>query len=332
MTAAWTCAILPCVQRLGGALCAVLTWLASEGGARAQPWPETTDPALQESLERLVRKTARRFRRFGASPGRIHAALVDLTEPRRPRRASWRGDRLIYPASLVKLPFLIAYFAAIEEGRIRNTAKSDRDARVMVQPSDDHAANRILGLVTGTRPGRALRGRALTSFRRKRLYVEEVMKRHGLARMRARGRFGKPRGRDRQIGGNKMSADETARLLTLLAQDALVSPRVSAQVKGLVLREAGRKGRQRVSDLVHMPFSAGLPPGTRVYSKAGRWSRWAHDAALVEVPGGSRFALSVFCFPCPRARAGHLLAAMARGALEILGESARHPKDRGASD
>ena len=66
----------------------------------------------------------------------------------------------------------------------------------------------------------------------------------------------------------------------------------SAAVLGLLERDLD-PARRAPGDQIEGFLGAGLPPGSRLWSKAGWTSTLRHDAALVTLPGGARFRLVV---------------------------------------
>jgi hypothetical protein len=58
-------------------------------------------------------------------------------------------------------------------------------------------------------------------------------------------------------------------------------------------------------------FGAGLPPGARLWSKAGWTSQTRHDAAIVALPDGPRFILVAFSEGTAQSANTELLPALA---------------------
>src|SRR5205085_6057617 len=87
---------------------------------------------------------------------------------------------------------------------------------------------------------------------------------------------------------NQLTTDATARLLTEFVTGRCVTATRSAEMMQLLARDPAAK-----SDDPDNQGSA-LPPGAKLWSKAGWTSQTRHDAAYVELPDGTRFVLVIF--------------------------------------
>jgi beta-lactamase class A len=134
-----------------------------------------------------------------------------------------------------------------------------------------------------------------------------------------------PYGRDRQAlaagpdGRNRLTAGGVAELLWSLARHEVVSADRSAAMLALLERslDAAARAAQPYNQ-VDGYLGAGLPAGSRLWSKAGRTSETRHDAAVVRLPSGRLFMLVAFTEG--RAAAGNdgsLPALAARVASEV---------------
>src|SRR5689334_13642915 len=100
---------------LGLLLCAAFS------PAAAQDKPKPVEPAASARLQKVVDDAARaaleRFKEKGFAEKNLAVTLIDLTDPARPERGSFRGAEPIYPASVVKLFYLAAAHRWMEDGR-----------------------------------------------------------------------------------------------------------------------------------------------------------------------------------------------------------------------
>ncbi|HIK43745.1 MAG TPA: serine hydrolase, partial [Leptolyngbyaceae cyanobacterium M65_K2018_010] len=71
----------------------------------------------------------------------------------RPRGASYRGVELIYPASVVKLFYLVAAQEWLEQGMVPPSAELDRALRDMIVDSSNDATSLVIDVLTGTTSG-----------------------------------------------------------------------------------------------------------------------------------------------------------------------------------
>ena len=67
--------------------------------------------------------------------------------------ASIHGNRPIYPASVVKLFYLVAMQAWLEAGKLRPTAELRAAMAAMIGQSSNDATNHVVDLLTGTTSG-----------------------------------------------------------------------------------------------------------------------------------------------------------------------------------
>jgi hypothetical protein len=81
-------------------------------------------------------------------------SLIDLSKPETPVRADYHGDASFYPASLVKLFFMVETY---HQGKL--TPEIERALREMIQVSDNDAAAFIVDVLTDTCSGSELEGK-----------------------------------------------------------------------------------------------------------------------------------------------------------------------------
>ena len=79
-------------------------------------------------------------------------------------RAEHRGDVDLYPASVAKLPLLVAAHAWQEGGRLAPDAELDRALAAMIRESSNDATSHVVDCLTGTTSGPALHPAALQRF------------------------------------------------------------------------------------------------------------------------------------------------------------------------
>ena len=131
--------------RLLLALLFLLTPLIARGDYRefrAVP----VDAALAAKLTRVAETTLKEFPKLTA--GNLTLSVIDLTKPESVVRADYYGDAPFYPASLVKLFFMIEIY---HQGHI--TPEIERALREMIQVSDNDAAAFLLDVLTDTASG-----------------------------------------------------------------------------------------------------------------------------------------------------------------------------------
>ena len=250
-----------------------------------------TDQRLEFALKSTVEITLKEFPKLTAD--NLAISVVDLTKPEALRRADYHGDAPFYPASLVKLFFMVEVF---HQGR--TSAEIERALREMIRLSDNDAASFLLDIVTDTTSGPELQGEALTEFIDRRRTVNRYFASLGydISAMIKPFSFG-PFGRDMQAMGEKLgnrnraTTNSLASLLLWIVRRHAVSPRASDAMLGLLERPLAplRPDENQVKEF----FGEALPEGSRLWSKEGDTSEVRHDAAYVELPDGKKFIVVI---------------------------------------
>lgn len=220
--------------------------------------------------------------------------------------ASWGGDRLHYPASVVKLVYLVAAEAWLQEGWLPDGPELRRALAAMVQHSSNDATSLVVDLLTGTTSGPELAGSLWHGWQSQRQLVNGWLQGLGWPELQGVNACQKtwedgPYGRERQFYGqhlenrNALSCDGVARLLLAVMASALVSPPAAARMRGLLARSLEASDRAAdPENQVDGFLGEGLPPGGRLWSKAGWMSQARHDAAYLEADGAPPTLLVVF--------------------------------------
>jgi hypothetical protein len=253
---------------------------------------------------RVIRLAEQRFAE--AQPGRLALSLVLLGRGN-PRGFSHRGARMGYPASLVKLFFMVALQARLAGGSLDTSSELRRALTAMIAWSSNDATSHIVDILSGTTSGPALAPAALARWLARRRTADRYFESLGWPELAGINLAQKtwseaPYGRERQSrfevpdNRNRLSSDAVARLLLAIARGEAVSPERSRAMMRLMARFPARVDPANPWNQVTGLLGQGLPPGARLSSKAGWSSRTRHDAAIVELAGGQRFILAVMSF------------------------------------
>src|SRR5437773_5987236 len=119
---------------------------------------------LQALVDGAVHQTLTKFADQQLKPDQIAFTLVDLRDPQHPVRASYRGDAPIYPASVVKLFYLVAVHRWLEDGKLNDTEELRRALHDMIVESYNEATHYIVDLLTGTTSGPELSSAQLNEW------------------------------------------------------------------------------------------------------------------------------------------------------------------------
>ena len=256
---------------------------------------------LQALMDGAVHQTLSKFADRKLKPDQIAFTLVDLRDPQRPVRASYRGDAQIYPASVVKLFYLVAVHRWLEDGKLQNTDELRRAMRDMIVPSYNEATHYIVDVLTGTTSGPELPPDELKTWADKRDAVNRYYASLGYTNINVNKKpwCEGPYGRETQAskafkpGRNLLTTDATARLLTEIVTGKAVTAKRCAEMMELLKREPSGKSDD-LDDQAHGFTGPALPPGAKLWSKAGWTSETRHDAAYIELPNGAKFVLVTF--------------------------------------
>ena len=84
------------------------------------------------------------------SEDQLSITLIDLRDPKRPVTASFRGNERVYPASVVKLFYLVAAHRWLEDKKIELTPELTRALRDMIVDSSNEATQYVVDVLTHT--------------------------------------------------------------------------------------------------------------------------------------------------------------------------------------
>jgi len=246
----------------------------------------------------------------------------------RPLGAGWHRERPRYPASVVKLVYLVAAEAWLQRQLLDDTPELRRALADMVRDSSNDATGLVLDLLTGTTSGPELAPEPLATWGARRQLVNRWLAELGWPEWEGCNDCQKtwgdgPYGRERQFYGegggnrNRLSSDAVARLLHAVIAGGILSPQACTRMQGLLARSLDAD--QRAADPENQVdgfLGEGLPAGARLWSKAGWMSQARHDAAYVEAEGQAPMLLVVFSEGAARAADGTLLPELARQLLQ----------------
>ena len=201
-------------------------------------------------------------------------------------RLDWRAGEVFASASVNKLPIMVEVLRQVGAGKLTRTAAVGGDLGRMIVQSDNAAANRLLDAVGEDN-------------------VNRTMGSLGLGSTLMRNHFS---GVPDEPGFNQTSPGDAAALLSLLADDKLVSAAASREMRAMLARtQDGSK------------LARGLPPGTRLSHKSGWYPGVANDIGIVTTARGS-YVLAVFSQGIPDDETGNrLLAEISRLAYQAWG-------------
>ncbi len=284
-----------------------------------------------EQLEDRVRAVAQRaVERFGAGGLGADKLAITVRDLKSGAVGSYRGDAAIYPASVVKLFYLVAAHAQMEAEKLAETPELQRALRDMIVDSSNDATGLVLDTITGTTGGPELRADEIAAWLEKRNWVNRYFAALGYAGINVNQKtFAEgPYGRERQARGknfennNRLTTGATAGLMVAIATGKAVSAERSKQMMALLHRDFLAPAKDP-DDQAHGFSGSALPKGAGYWSKAGWTSTARHDATYIELPNGARYVAVIFTVD--NAKRAEILP-------YIAGELARYFEARTVSD
>ena len=253
-------------------------------------------------MDRAVKGALDKFADQKLGTNQIAVTLVDLRDPQQPVQAGYRGGEQVYPASVIKLFYLAALHRWMEDGRLKDTEELRRAMRDMIVDSLNEATGYLVDCLTGTTSGPELTPQEMEEWLYKRNAVNRYYASLGYTNINVNRKpwCEGPYGREMQSvqftkpnHRNWLTTDATARLLTDIVTGQAVSAKRSAEMLELLHRDPSPDAGNK-NDQAHAYTALALPPGSKLWSKAGWTSESRHDAAYVELPNGARFVLVIF--------------------------------------
>jgi beta-lactamase class A len=290
----------------------VALWLALSVAGRAQQnfvaktnsaEVATRASALQELVNEAAHTALTKFADKKLTEAQLSITLIDLRDAQHPVTASFRGNERIYPASVVKLFYLVAVHRWLEDKKIDESAELKRAVRDMIVDSSNEATQYVVDVLTHTTGGYELPPKAMEEWQYKRNAVNRYYASLGYTKINVNQKtfcedaYGRervsrgPNGENR----NKLTTDATARLLSEIITGRAVNPARSAQMMELLKRDFSGTSKDN-DDQGHGFTGIALQgmTGVRLWSKAGWTSTTRHDAAYIELPNGAKFVLVTF--------------------------------------
>ena len=205
--------------------------------------PLNADPA--KTLPELVNEAAHtalvKFADKKLTEAQLSITLIDLRDVQHPATASFRGNERVYPASVVKLFYLVAVHRWLEDKRIEPTDELKRAMHDMIVDSSNEATQYVVDVLTHTTGGYELPPKEMEEWQDKRNVVNRYYLTLGYTNINTNQKtfcedaYGRekvsrgPNGENR----NKLTTDATARLLSEIVTGRAVSPARSAQMMEL---------------------------------------------------------------------------------------------------
>lgn len=244
---------------------------------------------------------------------------------------SYRGMERIYPASIVKLFYLVAIQEWIQGGMIAESLELERAIRDAIVLSSNDATSLLVDVLTGTTSGPELPSQPFVTWQKQRNIVnryfqslrwEELESINVNQKTWCDGAYGRERTFLGELMENRnmLTTDAVARLLHAIVGGVAVSSERSQKMMQLLKRSLNPTelvdldGENQVTGFL----GEALPPNARLWSKAGWMSRVRHDAAYIEIPNVSPYLLVVFTEGKDNAQNKSILPFISQLAIEAM--------------
>src|SRR5499426_1070214 len=217
----------------------LLTILAIATAVSAQ------QPSLQDLVDRAAKTALDRFADKKLQESELSITLIDLRDSKRPVTASFHGNERIYPASVVKLFYLVATHRWLEDKKIEQTPELTRAVRDMIVDSSNEATQYVVDVLTHTTGGYELPPKEMEEWQNQRNVVNRYFAGLGYTNINVNQKtfcedaYGRervsrgPNGENR----NKLTTDATARLMMEIVTGKAANAARTAAMMELLKRE-----------------------------------------------------------------------------------------------
>jgi beta-lactamase class A len=259
----------------------------------------------QKIVNETVAEVLKKFAAQKLLPEQLAITLTDLRDEEKTIFANYRGDAPTYPASVIKMFYLVAAHRQMEDGKISDTAELRRAMHDMIVDSGNESTAYVIDVLTDTTSGIELPPEELNAWHEKRNVINRYFHANGFPEINANRKTWQegPYGRDKQAvdnfipSRNSLTANATARLLSQIYFRRCISTARSEQMLELMRRDLVKpdyQGGEFIGAAMTAKIGSALPVSAKLWSKAGYMSTHRHDAAIIEFADGKKIVLVIF--------------------------------------
>ncbi|MGJ5632783.1 serine hydrolase [Nostoc sp. CALU 1950] len=245
------------------------------------------------------------------------------------RGFTYRGVERIYPASVVKLFYLVAVNEWLEKGMSQTSKELERALRDMIVDSSNDATSLVVDILSGTTSGPELPTGPFETWKYQRNIVNRYYQSLGWEELETINVCQKtwsdgPYGRERAFVGellenrNMLTTNAIARLLHSIVGGVAVSSGRSQAMMALLKRPLNDLPTDREEDQVAGFLGGGVTENAQIWSKAGWTSQVRHDAAYIELPEQRPYLLVVFTEGKAQAKSRDILPFVSKLVAEAI--------------
>ncbi|WP_445628391.1 serine hydrolase [Nostoc sp. DSM 114167] len=245
------------------------------------------------------------------------------------RGFTYRGVERIYPASVVKLFYLVAVNEWLEKGMSQTSKELERALQDMIVDSSNDATSLVVDILSGTTSGPELPIGPFETWKYQRNIVNRYYQSLAWEELETINVCQKtwgdgPYGRERAFVGellenrNMLTTNAIARLLHSIVGGVAVSSARSQAMMALLKRPLKDLPTDTEENQVTGFLGGGLPENAQIWSKAGWTSQVRHDAAYIELPEQRPYLLVVFTEGKAQAKSRDILPFVSRRVAEAI--------------
>lgn len=264
---------------------------------------------LQNTVDRVVQLASNK----GLPTTFLSVTLIDLKSG---EEASYQQEEPRYPASVVKLFWLVMLQAQLKQENISGDKSLNSDLQKMIKKSDNEAASRILDRITNTQSGSNLNSRELNIWLDKRKQTNTFFMDAGYEQLNISQKtfpipylkLYSPQGRELQMRQNpdkpirnKITTKQTSRLMYEIVNKQALSSDTSSKMLDLLSIDAATRINNRANkdpnifNNVRGFFSQSLPNDIYFVAKAGWTSKSRGETAYIASSDGNiQYILTIF--------------------------------------
>ncbi len=234
----------------------------------------------------------------------------------------WNSNKLLYPASIVKLVYALAIEIWIKKDLILESDELSRASYEMIANSSNDATSYILDILTGSTSGPSLNKQNFKGWEIQRKLINSWLEKLQWPELKGFNCCQKtwnegPFGREKDFYGvkndnrNSMTTDGTARIFESVMTNGMLSSESSKRLKKYFSRSLDLITRKNdLENQIDGFLGEGVPINSNMWSKAGLMSEVRHDAAWIEAPNRNPMLLVVFTTGEKLAKDSFLLPAL----------------------
>lgn len=233
----------------------------------------------------------------------VAATVIDVSDAKNFKIASFNGDKQMYTASVVKMFYMAALERGFEHGLFKTSQEIERGERDMIVDSSNDATGYILDVITGTSSGAELPKTAFNVWQYKRNRVNRYFASMGYTNINVNQKtfcedaYGIEQQSRKYKGANRnmLTTDATARLMAEIVTGNIVGPERTKRMMDLMARDPfNKKDDSQGSEFIGKTLVDLKLTNAKLWSKAGWTSKVRHDAAYIDFGNGRKIVIAIF--------------------------------------